>query len=415
MNRTFRVIAAALVLGLSQHEARAAGEETGGRPGAWLMNYSGARTLGLGGAFTATADDALGALWNPAGLQRMDQNQIMFENVPLYENGAINSVSFAMPGNWLPSFGVTMVSLKSRDFQRTDEMNNDLGSFGEGETAYLLTLAKGLSPRLAIGANFKVVQQSVEDFSAGGFGADVGALFQVAPSLRLGATVKNLGGPSITLRDVPEDYPVSFRGGAALSLFNGRGLVSAELDRQGDSPMALHAGAEFWIQNSVGFQVGMQDSRATGGFSYRFMPQYEVDYAVADHPLGLTHRIGVSYRFGGFFASSRALPEVFSPMGEKPTTQIGLNARTKSQAERWTLEVVDKTHQVVRRFGGPGLPPPHVQWDGKDENGLPVADGTYTYRLTVTDHDGRPLDAPLRRVTITTGGPQGDVPVSTQQ
>jgi hypothetical protein len=34
----------------------------------------------MGGAFVATADDAFGVLWNPAGLPWMDQNQVMFEN-----------------------------------------------------------------------------------------------------------------------------------------------------------------------------------------------------------------------------------------------------------------------------------------------------------------------------------------------
>jgi hypothetical protein len=154
------------------------------------------------------------------------------------------------------------------------------------------------------------------------------------------------------------------------------------------------------------------DQRAAGGLSYRFAPQYQFDYGFADHPLGISHRAGIAYRFGGFFASSKAEPELFSPIGDAPTTQIRLNARTKSEADGWTLDVVDKAHQVVRRFGGHGLPPPHVQWDGKDATGLPVADGEYTYRLVVKDKDGRILDGPVRRVTVSTAGPQGEVPVS---
>ena len=157
--------------------------------------------------------------------------------------------------------------------------------------------------------------------------------------------------------------------------------------------------------------MGYQDDRATGGFSYRFAPQYQLDYGVADHPLGLSHRVGLSYRFGGFFASSQAEPEVFSPTGEKATTQIQLNAHTKTDADNWTLDVVDKTERTVRRFSGPGLPPPHVQWDGKDETGLPVADGTYTYHLVVKDKAGRVLTSSTRKVEISTGGPQGEVPV----
>ena len=38
----------------------------GGAAGQWLSHYTGARTLGLGGAFVASADEPLGVIWNPA-------------------------------------------------------------------------------------------------------------------------------------------------------------------------------------------------------------------------------------------------------------------------------------------------------------------------------------------------------------
>jgi len=385
----------------------------GGTPGAWLMNYAGARTLGMGGAFVATADDAFGVLWNPAGLPSMDQNQIMFENVRLFEDTSVNGLSFAVPGSWFPSLGVSMVSLRSGEFQRTNELNDDLGTFREGETAYFFTVAKSVSSRLSLGTNIKVVQQTVEDFSAGGFGMDIGAIAQVTPTLRVGVSAMNLGGPHVTLRTTEEAFPVQMRAGASLSVLGGRGQVAAELDRTGDVAMRLHGGTEYWIEPSMALRVGYDNDRATGGFSYRFAPQYQLDYGVADHPLGLTHRVGLSMRFGGFFASSQASPSVFSPTGEHATTQVALNAHTKAEADNWALEFTDKARQVIRRFGGPGLPPPHVQWDGKDETGMPVADGTYAYRLTVKDHAGRVLSSSAHRVEIATGGPQGDVPVTT--
>src|SRR6185295_14610169 len=133
-----------------------------------------ARTLGLGSAYVATANDPLGVLWNPAGLSWMDQNELRFETARLFEDTAINSFGFAVPGNWLPSFGLTMVSLGSGEFQRTNDMNDDLGTFKNGETAYLFTASRSFSKRLAIGTNLKLVQQSVEDYSGQGFGFDLG-------------------------------------------------------------------------------------------------------------------------------------------------------------------------------------------------------------------------------------------------
>jgi len=201
------------------------------------------------------------------------------------------------------------------------------------------------------------------------------------------------------------------RGGAAAQVLNGRAMIALQVDQSEGLGARLHAGAEYWVQPGLGLRVGYDDAYATGGFSYRFAPQYEVDYAIADQELGLTHRVGLSYRFGGFFASSKAEPSVFSPTGEKAVTKIALNARTKAEPEEWTLEIINKGDEVVRRFSGKGQPPAHVQWDGKDETGMPLADGVYRYRLSVKDREGRALLATAHTLEISTTGPEGTVPV----
>jgi hypothetical protein len=389
----------------------AAQDQSAGMPGEWLARYSNARTLGLGSAYVATADDPLGVLWNPAGLSSMNQNEVRFENARLFEETSIYSLGFAVPGSRWPSLGVAMVSLGSGDFERTNELNDQLGTFREGETAWLLTASKALSPRLALGANFKMVQQTVEAFSAGGFGMDLGAQAQVTPELRVGLSMMNVGGPKLTLRDVAETYPTLIRGGAALGLLQGRGLIALEVDQTDGLGARIHAGAEYWIQTGIALRMGWDHDGGTGGFTYRFAPNYSLDYAAADHPLGLQHRLGVSARFGGFFASSTAEPTVFSPTGEHAVTRISLNARTKAEPTSWALQILNKSDEVARTFGGQGQPPAHLEWDGKDENGMPLPDGVYRYSLTVKDSAGRLLVGAVHMVEISTGGPQGTVPL----
>ena len=329
----------------------------------------------------------------------------------LFEQTSLNGVSLAVPGSRLPSFGFTMLTLRSGDFQRTDEMNNPLGSFSVGQTAYALTVARGLTPKVALGMNLKLVQETVEQASGAGFGLDFGGLAALTPQLKVGLALNNLGGPSVKLRDVAETYGLQVRGGAALALFDGRGLVALQLDHEEGLGTRLHAGTEYWLFPSFGLRAGLDNGRGTGGLSYRFAPQYQLDYAAADEVLGVTHRLGLAWRFGGFYASSHADPEAFSPTGEHPVTQIALNARTKTEADTWTLDVVNKSETVVRRFGGKGQPPAHVEWDGKDETGLALADGLYRYRLTVTDRAGRVVASPERMVELSTGGPQVKIPV----
>jgi hypothetical protein len=415
MNRQLPSWLACALLGVSMAAAPAAAqgtqEQTAGAPGEWLARYSDARSLGFGSANVAIADDPLGVMWNPAGLSFMNQNEVRFENAHLFGESSLNSLGFAVPGSRWPSLGVSMVSLSSGDFERTNDVNDPLGTFKEGETAWLLSASKAFSPRLALGMNVKFAQQTVESFSAGGTGVDVGALFQVLPGLKLGASLMNLGGPTLRLRDVAETYPSQFRGGAALGLLQGRGLLALELDRADGLGTQFHAGAEYWILSGMGLRMGWSPDGASGGFTYRFAPRYTLDYAAADHPLGLQHRIGVSAHFGGFFASSAANPPVFSPTGEQAVTRISLNARTKAGPQTWTLEIVNKSDEVVRRFGGQGQPPSHLEWDGKNESGLPLPDGFYRYSLVVTDAVGRVVTGPVRMIAISTGGPQGAVPM----
>ncbi len=414
MNRIVKSVALNLVLAwallLSAGPAWGAGQ-TGGGPGAWLSTYVNARTLGLGGAFVGAADDASTVIWNPAGLSMLVPNELRMDVSRLFEDTTLGAFQFAVPGNKLPSFGLSVLTLRSGAFEKTDDMNNPIGTFREIETAYILTMSRALTPRFALGANTKLVRQSIEDFSGGGVGFDLGAVFDVTPTIRVGASALNLGGPSITLRDTKETYASQFRGGFSASVLRGRGLITAELDQTQNYGVSMHGGSEYWVQPAFALRVGMNDQHATGGFSYRTNGHYQFDYGVSDHPLGIVHRLGVSYRFGGFFASAKAEPEVFSPTGESAVTNIVLGSRTKSQADRWSLSLTNKSDEVVRRFGGKGSPPAHLLWDGKNESGMPLPDGIYHYQLVVYDANGMEILSPTHVIEISTGGPQGSVPV----
>jgi hypothetical protein len=392
-------------------DARSQGDPSGGEPGDWLSRYAGARSVGLGGAFVASMDGPIGALWNPAGLSMLSQNQASIETSRLFESTSIHGFGFAMPSQRLPSFALTVINLRSGDFEKTNDLNQTLGSFGENDMAFLLSASKNLTRRLALGASAKVVQQSIDEFDAVGAGADLGVLYDVSPMVRVGASVLNLGGPNLKFRASEETYPVELRAGVAIRLLQGRGLLSAEVDHRSGPGAALRAGGEFWIARNMALRLGYDDTSPTGGFSYEVNPALRFDYGATSHELGVTHRIGVSYRFGGFFASSNAVPAVFSPIGSQSVTKIHLNSRTKAEAASWSLEIIDQSGQVVRRFGGQGNPPAHVMWDGKDASGLPLADGVYKYQLVVEDAEGRSIVGQERKVEITTEGPRGSVPV----
>lgn len=393
----------------------AAASADGGAPGDWLSRYSTAQSLALGNSFVAVTQEPLGVVWNPAGLSFMSQNQATFEAGKLYEGTNLYGVGIGVPARTLPSIGFTVLSMNSGDFERTTELNEPIGNFGEGDLAMYLTGSKAITPRFAIGGNLKIARQSVEEFSATGVGFDLGAMYDVTPMIRLGGSVLNLGGPNLSLRDVTETYPVEFRVGASAKLFRGQGLITMELDQNADTGTGFHTGAQYWLYKNFALSVGYATDSPAGGFSYKTPSGFQFNYALADQELGMMHRFGISYSFGGFMADSQADPPVFSPLGQQSVTRIDLKAKTKAEATDWVLDISDKSGKVVRTFGGPGAPPSHVMWDGKNQAGFPVPDGLYTYSLIVNDAEGRLVAGRERAVEITTGGPQGDVPVSVAQ
>ena len=389
-------------------------DQNNGVPGEWLSRYMSPRSAGLGGAFVALANEPTGVLWNPAGLSFISQNTVHIESSRLFESTAVNGLSFSAPGRRLPSVGLTILNLRSGDFEKTNELNESLGEFNESDMAFIFSASKNITHKFALGANLKIVRHSVDEFDAAGVGVDLGLMYNVLPSVRLGASVLNLGGPSVNLRTIDETYPAEFRGGLALMFFGGRGLVSTQINHRSGPGTSFFGGTEFWVHRTLALRVGYADANPSGGFSYRVSPEFRFDYAATDHELGMTHRFGLAYQFGGFFASSEAVPEVFSPLGQQSVTKFNITASTKGEADSWELQIVGKQGQVVRRFSGKGVPPAHIMWDGKDETGLPLPDGMYTYQIVVVDEYGDQLEGHPRRVEITTEGPKGTVPVITE-
>ncbi len=212
---------------------------------------SGARALGMGGAFMAVADDATAASWNPAGLVQLEKPEIsiVYEAFHRSEDnsfsltpegngeesvskGAVNYLSAVYPFSaWGRNMVLSLNYQRLYDFHRewdfrlntedTDLFVED--SFQhrqEGElSAVGLACAVQITPRLSVGLTLnlwdddlspneweqKTLQQgeglffgekfysrslNTEKYSFSGINANIGFLWEISNALRLGAVLK---------------------------------------------------------------------------------------------------------------------------------------------------------------------------------------------------------------------------------
>ncbi len=78
---------------------------------------------------------------------------------------------------------------------------------------------------------------------------------------------------------------------------------------------------------------------------------------------------------------------IFSPDGDGSRDILKI-AQTGSLEARWTGEILDQAGRVLRTVNWSDSSPADFIWDGRDENGHLIQDGTFSYRIFSTDLAG---------------------------
>jgi len=91
----------------------------------------------------------------------------------------------------------------------------------------------------------------------------------------------------------------------------------------------------------------------------------------------------------------------FNPAGSAEQNLVTFK-QTGSSEEVWTGEICDVAGKVIRTYSFNTSPDAAVEWDGNDDAGKPVPDGTYTYRISSTDRAGNKFVSAVVPVSIDT-------------
>ncbi len=298
--------------------------------GDFLALGSGARALGMGGAYVAVVDDAVSTYYNVAGLTGLmtrEANLMHSEQFGGLEN--YNSLSFAAPLSEIDAVGVTLLHLGVGDIPVTrlwdpsravSDSNRVEVAYRTDSADYALFLggARRFREDISIGAAVKILRRSIGRDTAFGYGIDLGAQYQLSESLRLGASFRDVTGTAIVwdVRSSAENHDTRDRiaatvdAGAAytddLPWFGGEYTVAASMLFFGDSPevkgfSTMRLGVEYRYGDLLAFRGGFSEGSGTFGLGLTRLPllaSTSLDYAFLSHEaLDSTHRFSMSVRF----------------------------------------------------------------------------------------------------------------------
>jgi hypothetical protein len=363
----------------------AAQEAAGGQPGAFLRFGASARGLAMGGAATGLADDASALFANPAGMEQVRGTELLFFHAELLTGTRFEYIGLVQPLGDFGTLGLAGTLLSSGDFERSSLLADSDETFDEQQNAVQLSFARRFGS-LSLAASYRSVNQSLGGYSASASGLDLAIFNRPHRVFSFGLLMQNLLPPTLTLYRTAETFPLTLRAGGALHLRGGRMLTTL------DAPLVLQAGGEYWMPGGFALRSGWDTQRSGygAGGGYRNGP-WQLDYAVADSPVGLSHRLSFTWRFGiATGISLRSDAARFSPSGERNKVDFELKSQFRGKAKSWELAIFDGDGNAVHTASGGKEPPATYAWDGRDDHGRLVSTGNYRVLVVVLDEYGDP-------------------------
>ncbi len=262
--------------------------KTGTTAGKFLSIDVGARSVAMGGAFVAVANDASAMFWNPAGIATLSNSEVLVSYTKWLADINYNYSGLVLPlKNW-GTFGLnaTFLSMDAMEKTTIDEPNGTGELFDAGSLAFGLCYAKSLTDRFAIGFNGKYIRESIYHCRAQGVALDIGTLFTTPfYDMKLGMSISNFGTKmrmtgddllvqhdidpliagnngniSADLRTEAFDLPLLLRIGVSLDILQGTQdnhlILSIDALHPNDNKECLNVGGEYTYKNQVFLRVG---------------------------------------------------------------------------------------------------------------------------------------------------------------
>ncbi len=295
-----------------------ADQQGGQRPAPYLEYGAGGAQVAMGGATAGLRNDVSCGFWNPAGLSGLRGFQIENQYTFLGLNQQLDYFSLANGFRDKFFYGVTAFYYSAGyDLEtRVGPSVNPDSIFGDTEFTFISSFAVRLSPRWSVGANFKVLSQSIGGFSGFGFGEDLGVQYRFTKFTTFGFMAQD---PYTVFTYANSSYqivPITLKAGIAHHDEKMAAKINFDLEWSSDLGFRPRCGVE-WRPAEVialrgGFWAGNLTAGTSGGsltlnFSTGFgilMPMgdslMELDYHLLPdrlNPGGFLHQLSLVGKF----------------------------------------------------------------------------------------------------------------------
>ncbi|WP_233244006.1 PorV/PorQ family protein [Tamlana fucoidanivorans] len=162
-----------------------------------------AAALSMSSAVTAHTSDVNAAYWNPAGLIKLEDNQLALMHSSYFANIAnYDYAAFAMPLDDRSAVGFSLIRFAVDDILNTTQLIDEQGNINYDRISLFSTADYGLTfsyarslpvQGLNYGINAKVIRRIIGKFATSwGFGFDVGLQFETSNDWKFGIMARDI-------------------------------------------------------------------------------------------------------------------------------------------------------------------------------------------------------------------------------